>query len=601
MMPFKRTIRKLVAILIALAVLASLAIAAAPLVVDGQLLRKQLVSRLEQFTGVSIEIRGRVQMTSFLSFAIEAEDIKANGLDAFGLGQGFTASRIKASIDWLDLVRGNHRFDKVILEGVNHSLGAVYENSPIEDTLGRILKTLDTTPFNEVVLRDARFHTVQVDGRQTAFPLRLINMRLKRRDHSDFTVRGKAVWKNETLTIQARKRAPVQAAGGVAHPLRLSIGGKSMTMALEGDLTLAPRLSLAGDVEFSSANFGMMPEWLGLDWTAEGLIRKLALEGRLRWTPEALSFEQGELIVNGARGEGMLSVKSLASCPAIEGTIAFRFLNLDAFRPSRRPSASGPAGLLSCLAADLRVSAEKMAAANVLAGPAAAAISVRDGKVNAKIAELQIFDGVVRGAVDIDMAANPPAFSVRTTARDISLSRFAALMGTGDLIEGRGVVNVDMQGRGLTQETVLASLKGHSKIYVSEGGSLGPDLLAMLAMLEPIADKEPDLSAFLKPDFKTFRAEIFADDGVIAARTLEINRAGWLMSGDAKLIPAREHIEGQLKIRRGVDSATLVRSPLSALERQTLTFKGYWHHPTVMLNGKVLMQGGQSGAGSYPN
>jgi hypothetical protein len=601
MMPFKRAIRKIVATFVALLVLASLAIAAAPLVVDGQLLRKQLVSRLEQFTGVSIEIRGRVQMTSFLSFAIEAEDIKANGLDAFGLGQGFTASRIKASIDWLDLIRGNHRFDKVILEGMNHSLGAAYEIMPIEDTLGRIIKTLDTTPFNEVVLRDARFYRVQADGGQTAFPLRLINMRLKRRDHSDFTVRGKAVWKNETLTIQGRKKAPVQVAGGVAHPLRLSIGGKPMTMALEGDLTLAPRLSLAGDVEFSSANFGMMPEWFGLDWTAEGMIRKLALEGRLRWTPEALTFEQGDLIVNGARGEGMLSVRSMASCPAIEGTIAFRFVNLDAFRPSQTPGAGGPAGLLSCLAADLRVSAEEMAVANVLAGPAAAAISVRNGKVNANIAELQIFDGVVRGAVEVDMAANPPAFSVRTTARDISLSRFAALTGTGALIEGRGVVNVDMQGRGLTQDAVLASLKGHSKIYVSEGGSLGPELLGMMAMLKPIANKEPNLSAFLKPDFKTFRAEIFADNGVIAARSLEINRAGWLISGNAKLVPSREHIEGQLKIRRAVDSAALVRTPLSASERQTLTFEGYWHHPTVTLNGKVLMQGEESGAGSYPN
>ncbi len=601
MKPYKPAIRRLAAAFITLLLLISFAIAVAPLVVDGHLLRKQLVSRIEQFTGGTIEIRGRVQMTSFISFAIEAEDIRASGLDAFGPGQGFTASRMEARIDWLDLLRGEHRFDKLIFEGLTHTVAVAGERPPAEETLGKILTALEGAPFNEVILRDARFASAHPDGSETAIPLRLLNLRLKRRDASDFVLRGKAVWKDETLIIQARKSTPVAGEKGLLHPIRVSITGKPATLMLEGDLSVAPRLAVSGDMEFSSSNFGAVPSWLGFGWATQGLISRLALAGVVTWTPDALTLEQGEVAVNGSRAEGMLLIKSMDSCPVMEGKLAFRFLDLGAFRAVPQPDGDGAAGLLSCLSADLRVSADELAAATVRAGPAAAAISVRNGKLSANIAELQIFDGVVHGAVEVDLAASPPAFIVRTTARDISLNRVTSLAGTGVLVEGRGVVNVDMQGRGSTPDAVLASLKGHSRIYISEGGALGPKLLGMMAILEPIANSEPDLGLFLLPNFKTFKAEIRADNGVISAKSLEISRAGWLLSGRAQIVAARQHIEGRLDIRRALDSASVVKSPLTPRDRQTLTFEGYWHHPTVTLNGRLLMEGQDSGSGGFAN
>lgn len=600
-MHHKPIVLKLCAALAAIVLMLCAAIAAAPFLIDGQALRKELVSRLEQMTGGKVAIEGRVRLTSFVSLSVKAENVKASEIETLGPLTGFDARRIEAQIGWLDLIRGNGRFGKLIFEGVSHRLAAhrlvLSSGSPMpfEGSLPQLFSTLDSSPFDEIVLRDSRFKTVSEAGIETDSPLHIVNSKL-RRGSSQITLKGRLRWKNELLNVHMRRAAPESGPDRRSHPFKFEMRSRLANLAITGQLQHAPKLHLTGKLKFTAPDFGALPAWAGFGWTSGEVLRAVAIDGAFAWKSNTFMIGDGTFSLNGSLAEGAITLKTSDGCPHLDGTLAFSLLDLNGWQRPRPQDAPPRHDLLTCMTADLRVSAERLATPKFSGGPAAAAVTLKQGRLNANIAELELFDGVLRGAIEVDLNKPVFAFSMRTTAEDMNISHFAKLAGSPVFLDGRATINSELAGSGQTFDELAASLKGHAKIYLSQGGTLGPAVMSMLTSLQPQLAGAKQFMPLLEPDFLTLKAELFANQGIISARSLEINQGAWVLAGQGSYRADSRHVDGRLEIRKSLNAAATLTAPFRTIQSGThvLTINGPWNNPKVGFDGRKLF-GGEHG------
>lgn len=395
------------------------------------------------------------------------------------------------------------------------------------------------------------------------------------------TLRGQRVTFDVTSGLQLDRRA----AGPETVPLRAQIRSPLLEFTFDGRMAVGEQLHMEGQGDILLSSVRQVARWLGAYWPPGPGLKVVSVKGQLAWTDRSLSFNRATVRVDGNEANGTLDLVHAQSRPLLAGTLAFNTLDLSPFlRDRSEPSDaalsswsaltatifSAPLGGL--LDADVRLSAEKVLLDNSNLGSSAATIALKDGRLLADIAELQIGSG--RGAVQIgaDLTAFKPRLSLRGKLDNVDLSRLIKVGDNRALLQAPGSIVLDLTGSGSTSDDLLRSITGRIGIRSLEPGRIGLDLkraagASIGTQIDGWAPLTRGALAFDSADIK-----LIARDGVLLTEQVEVRNSEGLWTATGLVnVPAGRVDLRLMNVLNGQRNA----------QPKTLEVRGPWAQPTI--------------------
>lgn len=424
--------------------------------------------------------------------------------------------------------------------------------------------------------------------------------------------RGTAVTVNGSFELQGRQLALDATLGlqsdqkdAVRLPLKVSVKGSLVEASItDGRLLVGKTLKLmAPQAEVTSPSIRSLAQWLGTAWPGERGFGPFRAKGRLDWVDRMLTFQDAAFAMDGNEATGTMVLKWGQQNPEVGGTLALKRLDLAPYLESAPPASKSaallhlgwlwPGGsadsaafgvpLIKHVDADVRISAERLLAGRASFGRSAASLSVKGGKLLADIAEIDVGDDAsARGQVMIDMGSAVPRYGVRGKFEAIDASAFAKALVDHPVASGRSNVVFDLTSNGETAEQVAGRVSGKIGVEMTEGGSLGLDVLQLFSGLAKVADGEGwGPSARGSTPFKSLSARMTLNSGVALADAVRVEFADRLLTAVGTLDNRARSVNADFSlVRLPSPAASAVGARDVAAERvELLTARGPWASP----------------------
>lgn len=399
------------------------------------------------------------------------------------------------------------------------------------------------------------------------------------------TVRGKGTLRGHHATFDLTSGLQVERKPGAPEtfPLRAQIRTPHLEINFDGRVAPAAQMQLDGQSDLTLSSVRQVARWLGAYWPQGPGLNVVSVRGHLAWTGRGLVFDRATTRVDGSEATGAVELSLSQPRPMLGGTFAFGTLDLSPFLrdekvAATRSWASMLDGLFSVplgglLDADLRVSAERVLLEGNNLGSSAATLALKDGKLLADIAELQVGSG--RGAMQVraDLTAFKPKLSLRGKLDNVDLGRLLNVTDKRPLLQAPGSVVLDLTASGTTEQELLRTVSGRVTVRTLEAGRIGLDLRRGLAVA---AENDQQGWAVLTRGttaFETAELKLIARDGVLFTEAVEARTSDGLWAAT-----------GLINIAAGRLDLRLTQVPLaqrSASQPSVLEIRGPWNQPTI--------------------
>lgn len=398
-------------------------------------------------------------------------------------------------------------------------------------------------------------------------------------------IRGKGALRGQEVTFELTTGLqPERRAGqGPSVPLKGHVRGTFLDLQFDGRAEYADGLQLDGQGEVSTGSVRQFARWFGAYWPPGPGMKSVAIRGQLGWKAGSVSFNRATTRIDGNEATGALELTTSQVRPLLSGTLAFAKLDLSPFvRHDREAGEANPGALASLFSAafsvplgglvdaDIRLSSERVSIDGVDLGSSAATVSLKDGRLLADIAELQVGSG--RGAVQIraDLTTFKPKLSLRGKIDSLDLARLVTLGSGRALLQAPGSLVLDLTATGSTAAELARSVSGRINVRASEPGRLGLDVRRLPAEVEHQGWAAVSRGTMV---FDTADVKLIARDGVLITEVAEIRNVEgtWAATGLVNLGA------GRIDLRLTQVSKTPKGNPQPAV----IEIRGPWAQPTI--------------------
>ena len=463
-----------------------------------------------------------------------------------------------------------------------------------------LVKALQRMQFDGLIVRDSTVRIKMSDG--SIVDIEDVNATIASKPNGGVHAVGSISFRGERLNFDTTLGASLDAQG-MSRPISASFVGAPLTATLEGSLMLgeSPQL-LSPQAEFSSDDLRATARWLGVKWPAGRGFGAFHAKGQLEWVDRIVAFQDAtiELDENGA--SGTLSVNFGGARPTVEATLGLKTLDLSRYLKSADPNAKASnllarvrtasgleVPLIQAIDADFRISSDSIVLPDLNIGRSAATVSLRNGKLLADLAELEIDDGTRGGGqIRVDMSGANPIYSVQAKFEAADVGRSIQATFGHPSVQGRGLVTVDLTATGNTGETLLRSLDGKLGVILAEGGRIGLDVNKLAEANEPqAADIWKDVSG-RAISVDRLEARFIVTQGIIRTQSAEAVSGERAVTAVGAISLLDRLIDMELAIGdiakeqpRVASEAPATVGPLKLRKREIIKVHGPWSAPAI--------------------
>ncbi len=385
-------------------------------------------------------------------------------------------------------------------------------------------------------------------------------------------------------------------------PLKATVKGALLEASLsDGRLAVGNNLHLtAGQAEIKIAGLRQTAGWLGAPWPGERGLNAFQAKGQLDWKDRTMSFSNANFQMDGNEATGTLALHWGGARPSIEGTLALKAIDLSKYVAPEKPGsfmersglgwlsvASEPGSLslplIRHLDADLRISADQVKAGALPLGRSAASISVKDSKLLADIAEVEIAGegGSVRGQITVDMAGLVPRYILRGKLEGTETSKATGLLFGHPVITGRGNILFDVAGFGETIEQIVTTLHGKTGIELPEGGTLALDI----SQLATTASRTIELKGWGasgrgQTKVSALTSKFGVQSGLLFAEMFKATAGDRLVTLTGDIDIKSRNVDSQLSIVRIVSDSS-GKETVTSDPTEIFSVRGPWVEPAI--------------------
>lgn len=442
--------------------------------------------------------------------------------------------------------------------------------------------------------------------------------------HALSSARGSFSYGGEKLTFDATFGTSIEKASVRSLPVRLSVSGAQLEAAFDGTVVLGSSIHAAGKLELTTPNLRALTHWLGHDLFADRGLGAARIKGDVTWRDGVLAFDNASLTLDGNTGTGALSLNLSMARPSLDGTLAFKSLDLALYTvrvakaspPARFPAwhdgtvelvgePSVPATIdltapwLGRLDADVRISANKISGLGVETGKGAASIALRQGKLIADIAELEIQGGSASGQISIDTAGLYPAYATRVKLENVALGAIVGPVLSGMLmpaaskppkgmLEGSGTLVVDVSARGRKLEELIQSMNGDARLVMTEGGRVQVNIGELTKEARTRKAFQWTSEAPGETGFQKLTADIAIRNGSLISESLQLRTNALAVTGDGRINLNARQVYMRLQIDTAAAAGTVHSFAGASPARGVgVLLIGPWARPTIRLDDAV--------------
>ena len=365
-----------------------------------------------------------------------------------------------------------------------------------------------------------------------------------------------------------------------AHvPLRLTLRSGVVEATLDGLFKTGDVPAFAGQAEFRLPSLSRFVSWLKLGGGVGEQIRSVVVAGPLEWGPGQMAFSRASVSVNGDQATGAMTIKHSEARLSVDGTLGFQEFNLGRHMQASR-SISAPASdephVLTVIDADLRLSAAKVQAPALELGRAALSIALKQGRLQADMAEIGVEGGIAGGQISIDFSAPSPRAGVKLKLKGVDVGRVLAESLRRNPLLGRANLTFDgtMGGRSLGES--LPTLAGRGQFDLVEAGRLGLDVSALMhaAKLSNVVGWAAAGKGATPLDTLTGKFRLL--NGAVTVESVQARSGSSVLVGSGRVdVPGRLM---DMSISAGPAAPTV---PVSS--HDVLLMRGTWDAPAITL------------------
>lgn len=411
-----------------------------------------------------------------------------------------------------------------------------------------------------------------------------------------FELQGRQMTLDATLGLVGERKDKIEL------PLKATVKGALLEASLtDGRLVLGNKLRLTAEkTEVKVAGLRQAAGWLGAPWPGERGLNAFEAKGQLEWHDRTISFNNAVFQMDGNEATGTLALRWGGARPSVEGTLALKTIDLTKYVASEKPgsfmersglawlgAASEPGSLslplIRHLDADLRISADQVKAGALPLGRSAASISVKDSKLLADVAEIELAPGGgnMRGQITVDMAGPVPRYIVRGKLEQTDTSKVTGLVFGHPIMTGRGNIMFDLAGFGETIEQIASTLHGKTGVELPEGGTLEIDI----AQLTAAASRAVELKGWGpagrgQTKVSALSSRFGMQSGLLFAETFKSTVGDRLITITGDIDIKGRIVDAQVSIVRLVTDTT-GRETVSNEPTDILSVRGPWIEPAI--------------------
>ena len=343
---------------------------------------------------------------------------------------------------------------------------------------------------------------------------------------------GNADWRGERLTLQATADPNALLKGGDAST-KVHLSSSKAKLGFSG--TIATSLPASGKVSASGPSLKDLAAWLGTELPAGSGYGKFDIETDLTVDENTIALKKLNIELDDIKGTGEASV-NLASKPEIKASINFDLLDVNPYLATSSSSGSESSSktsqewsaeridfsALNAANIDLTASVKTLKAEGMSVGPLTLKAEITNGKLNANLKDMKLYDGTGTAKIELDATGQTPTFDLSLTSANISALPFLTDAAKFTRIEGGLALDLALTSAGNSQKSLIASLNGTSKFAFTDGALRGINIARSMRNLTSGALSGWNNVETEKTDFSAFNASFDIQDGIASNSDLSL-------------------------------------------------------------------------------
>lgn len=579
-----------------------------PYVVSVETIREAVADQLEAATGREVTFSGPASLSVLPSLKVQVSGVTI--ANASGLGpEPFAAmDGLSASLQILPLLTGQIRFDRLVMVRPRFNL-ALDEAGRANWHVGR-LQPADrraapagaaqegggrTVSIDEFLVRDGQIVYVDLrsGARQQASSINAtVNWPAP---GTAMTAAGSLVWRGEVVNFRVRSADAAALATGGRSETAIALETNRGSVELTGMISTAVDFAVDGQISLRTPSLRALARWFDLDLPVAGGMNELTLRSKFLAGGPKLSFSSATLSLDGNAAEGAIIVRLGAPRPLVQATLALATLNLNPYLPppaspraQERAAEQAPAqgwsaqpfdlSGLTTIDADVRLSANRIAARTLPLGGGALTVTLKDGMLTGQIAQLKAYDGEIGATLVIDGSRTTPLISLNASAQKVQLQPLLRDIAGFDRLRATGDVAVNLSTSGRSEQVLVQRLAGTAQLSTGAGAITGIDLGVMIAGLrrQPLEGWKTD--AARQTPFDRLQASFAVEQGIARNDDLELSGRSLAVNGGGTIDLPRQSVDYRV-------TAALQEAPPATgnaprvLVRLPVIVRGPWRAP----------------------
>ena len=627
-----------IAVVIVLLIAAALA---APFFIPVDTYKNELIAAVKQSTGRDLHINGKVSFSLLPSLAVEADDVALSNPPGAASPNMATFAKLQLQLKLLPLLSHRVELDKLVLVNPVIALEVDKQGRPnwqfstvTQPKSPAAPKPAAPAPaaaqgggsmLSGLSLADVRLENGQIsylDQRSgKSLQLQQIAMKVSLPDlDSPLTADGSAVYRGEKLALQVELANPRAFLGGKASAARLGLDSKPISFSFSGSAAGSTPPRLDGAVELKVPSLRGLAQWAGTPLTLPGTgFGLLTISGKVSVAGPKIAFTGANLALDQIKATGEVALDTAGARPSVKGKLAADKLDLNPYLPPEHkagaaaPGAAAPGGgtpgakgggspgasttgwsdapidvaPLKTADVDFALSANSLIYRKIEVGKSALGLHLVNGRLEADLTEMQLYQGGGTGKVVVDGSGAVPAIEAQFSLSRVQIEPLLKAAIGLDRVTGTGAFNLSVAGRGRSQREIIGALGGKGDLNLANGTIKGVNLVAMVRNIgSAFQSGGTDVTAF-----SSLSGTYTIEHGILRNNDLQLKSSDMPMTGAGTVDLPRRSVDYKVtpRIAGAVAVPVIVKGPWDNLSYQP-DLAGLVGNP------EKLLEGGAKGA-----
>jgi AsmA protein len=631
-------------LLIGIAVIVVLVIAAAiivPFLIPVDTYKGELVAAVKQSTGRDLKINGKTSFSLFPNLAVEADDVALSNPPGATSPNMATFSALQMQLKLLPLLSRRVELDKLVLVNPVIALEVGKDGKPnwqfaaaAPPAAGAPATPQPAPPaaappassssmLSGLSLADVRLENGKISyldqrsGQSLSFDQITMKVSLPNLD-SPLTADGSAVYRGQKLALSVNLANPRAFLGGKSSAAKLGLQSTPIAFSFSGNVAGSTPPKLDGAVDLNIPSLRNLAQWAGTPLQMPGTgFGPLAISGKASVAGPKITFTDAKLSLDQINATGEVALDSAGARPAVKGTLAVDKLDLNPYLPPEtagKPAASSgggaaPGGGPSAPAAksagwsdqpidvaplksadvDFALSCNSLVYRKIQVGRSALGLHLVNGRLEADLTQLQLYQGTGKGKVVLDGSGAVPGIEADFDLSRVQMEPLLKAAINNDRLIADGAFTVAVTGHGKSEREIVGALDGKGNFNLANGKIKGVNLVAMVKNIGSAFQA----GASDETNFGSLTGTYTIQNGILRNNDLQLKSGEVPMTGAGTVDLPRRTVDYKLtpRLAGAVAVPVIVKGPWDNLSYQP-DLAG------IVGNPQELLKGGAQGVGN---